>query len=113
MKKAKLPTLYASGSFLCLWILMAATTPGQNIIFSTIFFILLLVFLISLGYLLTSFKGSGLERRRYRVVIVSLFFVIALMFTSSQSFSWVDGLILILTVVGLIFYADRRFTSQK
>lgn len=112
MKKVKLPALYASGSFLCLLVLMAATTPGQNIIFSAVFFVLLLIFLISLGYLL-SFKGSGVERRRYRVVIVSLFIVIALMFTSSQSFDWVDGLILILTVVGFIFYVDRRFTSQN
>lgn len=113
MKKTKLPALYASGSFLCLLVLMATTTPGQNIIFSAIFFILLLIFLVSLGHLLISFRVSGVERRRYRVVIVSLFIVIALMFTSSQSFGWVDGLILLLTVAGFIFYADRRFTSQK
>lgn len=108
--RPKLPVFLTAGSFLLLAGVAAFSSPADSLIFSAIFFITLLIFLISAGYAYDSLRGHRSKVNRHRVVI-SLFIVIALMFRSSQSLSWVDGLILILTVGGVIFYLDQRFAG--
>jgi len=100
-----------TGSFLFIAGLTMLTNPRDHIIFTVFFFASLLILFISFGYILTAYSGGSTPKRRYRVIIISVFTVILLMFRSSQSLDWVDGLILVLTVVGILFYADRRFTS--
>lgn len=87
----------------------ALTSPVQDITLAIIFFIILLVFLISTGYWLFGLSGKSLgQNHRFLVVITSIFIVILLMFRSAQSLNLTDFLILILTAAGVIFYMDRR-----
>ena len=85
------------------------TSPVKNITWAAIFFGLLLVFLISAGYLLSNLQSGGVSSRgRYRIWVISLCLVVFLMFRSAQSLNWVDGVILALIVFGLLFYGSRR-----
>jgi hypothetical protein len=96
-------------SLLALIGLMSLTNPVDNIIYSALFFGLALVFLISLGHFIVRLQtGEVSSKNRYRIVAVSLVFLILLMFRSAQSLSWVDGIILILIGFGLVFYISRR-----
>lgn len=96
-------------SFLALGILMATTSPVDNIIYAAFFFGLAMIFLISLGYFIVRFQnGEVTPKNRYRIVALSLLLLILLMFRSAQSLSWVDGIILILIGFGLVFYVSRR-----
>jgi uncharacterized membrane protein len=52
--------------------------------------------------------GEVSSKNRYRIIALSLVFLILLMFRSGQSLSWVDGLILILIGFGLTFYISKR-----
>jgi hypothetical protein len=45
---------------------------------------------------------------RYRIITISVFILIVLMFRSAQSLSWIDGLVLIIIAVGLLFYGSWR-----
>jgi hypothetical protein len=96
-------------SFLGLALLMLATNPIDKIIYAVVFFVLALVFLISLGYLLTGIQlGEVTSKNRYRIVAISLIILTLLMFRSAQSLNWVDALILVLISFGLVFYISRR-----
>lgn len=99
----------ALASFIAMAALMMATDPVNNVIYAALFFILALIFLISLGYFLVRLQtGEVSSRNRYRTVSVSLVLVILLMFRSAKSLSWVDGIILVLIGFGLVFYISKR-----
>ena len=96
-------------SLITLVLLMSLTNPVDNIIYSGLFFGLAMVFMLSLGNFIVRFQtGEVSSKNRYRVVVLSLIFLILLMFRSAQSLSWVDGIILILIGFGLVFYISRR-----
>ena len=96
-------------SFAALAILMMATSPLDNIIFTALFFGLALVFLISLGYFFVRLQtGEVTPKNRYRILTISLILIVLVMFRSADSLSWVDGIILILFGFGLVFYISRR-----
>lgn len=98
------------GCILALFLLMLLTSPVKKIGYAVVFFAILLFALISLGYLLVAiWGGAPSAKNRYRILVISLFIVISLMFRSAQSFNLVDGLIVILVAFGLLFYGGRRF----
>ena len=88
---------------------MLLTNPLQNISYAIFFFGILLVLLLSVGHLLMSLKSSEINRRsRSKIVIISIFLVIILMFRSAGSLNWVDILVMLLLGGGLLFYSSRR-----
>jgi amino acid permease len=88
---------------------MANTDPLKNVSYIIVFFVLLLVFLVSLGNLaVAAQEGSVTPKNRAKVIIISIFIVLVLMFRSAQSLSWVDGLALLLIIFGFWFYIGRR-----
>jgi len=96
-------------SFVALALLMSFTNPVDNVIYAALFFGLALVFLLSLGHFLVRLQtGEVSSKNRYRIVALSLIFLTLLMFTSAQSLSWVDGIILVLIGFGMVFYISRR-----
>lgn len=105
----KLPAYIFAGSFLCLILIMSLTSPTSHIVASVFFFLFLLTFLISGGYAYFGSKNRLNPGLKFKIVAVSLFVVIAIMFRSSQSLGLVDALIFLLSIGGIIFYADRRF----
>lgn len=108
-RQLRLPAIFMAGSFLVLALLMMLTSPVKNIAFAAAFFLLLLVFLVSTGYLVVRLQfGAVRPRARYRIFIVSSFILVIIMFRSAQSLSWVDVLTLVLIAGGLLFYSDRR-----
>jgi hypothetical protein len=107
--KLRLAGLLSLISFIALAVLMMTTSPLDNIIYAVFWFGLALIFLVSLGYLLVRLQtGEVSSKNRYRIIALSLVFLILLMFRSGQSLSWVDGLILILIGFGLTFYISKR-----
>lgn len=99
----------ALASFVAMVLLMMATNPVNNVLYTALFFGLALIFLISIGYFLVRLQtGEVSSKNRYRTVAVSLVLIILLMFRSAKSLSWVDGIILILIGFGLVFYISRR-----
>jgi len=104
------PGIFFAASLLALFLLMLLSSPVNKIGYAVVFFAVLLMALISLGYLLVAIWGAEANaKNRYRIVVVSLFIVIALMFRSAQSFNLVDALIVVLVAFGLLFYGGRRF----
>ena len=101
--------LVALFSLLGLVILMTATNPVDNVIYTALFFGLAMVFMVSLGYFVIRLQNGEISHKnRYRIVSLSLVLLILLMFRSAQSLSWVDGIILILIGFGLVFYISKR-----
>ena len=91
-------------------LLMLLTSPVKRVGFAVVFFAALFVSLVSFGYLIIRIWGGETNaKNRYRVVVISLFIVISLMFRSAQSFNWADALIVVLVTFGLLFYGGRRF----
>lgn len=85
------------------------TSPVEKITYAVLFFGLLLAFLISLGYLVTLLQVGKVSRRsRGRILSLSIFILLVLMFRSAGSLSWVGGLMLVLIVAGLVFYGSKR-----
>jgi len=106
----KLPVYTTTGSFLLLLSIMLLSSPVDQIAITLIFFATLFVFIISLASLFLSYRGKRAEKKIfYKIAILSIFVVVALMFRSSQSLSLVNGFILFLTICGVVFYTDRRF----
>ena len=104
-----LPALFSAGSFLILCLLALLTSPVKDIAFAVAFFVDLLILLFSLGYLVTLMQTGQVSRKsRGRIFIVSIFILLFIMFRSAGSLSWVDGLVLILIVAGLLFYSSHR-----
>src|SRR3989344_5924713 len=105
----KKPALFTITSFLTLLVIALTTNPANNIAYTMIFFGVALVFLISLGYLVVYLRRGRLgPKGRTRIFILSVGLVLALMFRSAQALNWVDGVIFLLVVAGLIFYSSRR-----
>lgn len=104
-----LPAIFSAGSFFCIGLLMMLTSPVEKIAYAVLFFGLLTVFLVSLGYLFTLLQAGQVSRRsRGRILSLSVFVLLAVMFRSAGSLSWVGGLILVLIVAGLLFYGSHR-----
>lgn len=101
--------LTALASLTAMIILMMSTDPVSNVIYSTLFFGLALIFMISLGFFLVRLQTGQLSsKNRYRTVTVSLILLVLLMFRSARSLNWVDGIILALIGFGLVFYISKR-----
>ncbi|MBX4188858.1 hypothetical protein KW792_02050 [Candidatus Saccharibacteria bacterium] len=101
--------LIALSSLAGLAILMTATNPVDNVIYTAFFFGLAMIFMVSLGYFVIRLQtGEISHKNRYRIISLSLILLILLMFRSAQSLSWVDGIILILIGFGLVFYISKR-----
>lgn len=104
------PLILLALSILAIFLLMLLTSPVNKIGYVIVFYLLLLASLFSLGYLVVRIWGAETNaKNRYRVSVISIFIVVSLMFVSAQSFSWVDGLIVLLVAFGLLFYGSRRF----
>ena len=85
------------------------SNPLDRIGLTIFFFGSLLIFLISFGHMFVRLQlGVVSPKNRSRIVIISSFLVVLLMFRSAQSLGWVDALVLILITVGLSFYSSRR-----
>lgn len=107
--KIKLSLFFSVISLSALLLLTGLTSPIKNIGFALVFFAVLFVFLVSFSHLLIYFRRGKLgPKTRGRIVILSVFIVLLMMFSSSQSLNWVDGLILLLVLGGLLFYSSRR-----
>lgn len=90
-------------------IITTLTNPVDNIIFTVMFFVLILVFMISTGILIISGQKAVVTASdRVRIIAVSLVILTLMMFRSAQSLNWVDAVILILICFGLGFYVSRR-----
>ena len=88
---------------------MFLTSPVKNITWAAVFFVTLLVFLLSLGYSAVYLQvGEMRPAYRYRIVIISIFIVVLLMFRSAETLSWLDGVVLAIITAGLLFYSGRR-----
>ncbi len=105
-----LPVLVSTGSFLCLMAVALLTSPLKDIAYTALFFVILFIFLVSFGYSLSYIRRGAppKSKNRSRIIIISVFIVIALMFRSAQSLNLIDVLILILVVIGLLFYSSKR-----
>lgn len=89
--------------------LLLTTSPIDKAIYAVAFFGLVLVFMISLGYLVVNLQnGRVAPKSRYRIAAVSLLILSLLMFRSTQSLNWQDAVILLLIGFGLVFYISRR-----
>jgi hypothetical protein len=88
---------------------MALTSPLKNVGFIIFLFLNLAIFLISFGHLLAHLKSPyvGL-RTKYKIYILSILVVVALMFRSAASLNVSDLIILILITFGLVFYSSKR-----
>ena len=85
------------------------TNPKDNISYSLILFAIVLVFLISVGYVLAYLRwGQVTPRGRARILVISTLLTVALMLKSAGSLNGVEGLVLLLIGVGLWFYSGRR-----
>jgi hypothetical protein len=85
------------------------TSPFGNVTNIIIFFVTLLAFLASLGYLIALIgRGEVGPKAKYKIMVLSLTIVLVLMFRSAQSLSAEDILILILIAFGALFYGTKR-----
>jgi inner membrane protein involved in colicin E2 resistance len=105
----KLSGTLCLASLAALAILTTSTNPTDNIIVTAFFFGLVFIFMMSLGLFIIRLQtGEVSHKNRYRIVTISLIFLILLMFRSAKSLNWVDGIILLLIGFGLVFYISRR-----
>jgi peptidoglycan/LPS O-acetylase OafA/YrhL len=108
-RKIKLSLISSVLSLVALTLLIGLTSPIDNVSFGVGFFGGGFWLLVSLGHLLIYVRRGKLgPKSRGRIVIFSVFLVLVMMFSSSQSLNWVDGLILLLVLAGLLFYSSRR-----
>lgn len=106
---SKLPAYTTAGSFLLLLIITLFSSPINQVALTLTFFGVLLVFLVSLSVFIASIgRKKSSNKTIYKATLLSIFIVIILMFNSSQSLSLENGLILVLVIAGIVFYADRR-----
>lgn len=108
-RRTILPFSLSAVALVALLILVLSTSPVRDVGYALSFFALLLLLLVSLGYLWVSWRvGNVKPKTRYRIFIISIFIVVAAMFKSAGSLSLADGLVVILIVFGLLFYFARR-----
>jgi len=104
-----LPAVLSAGSFFGLLLIMLLSDPVQNVSYTLLFFAVLLILLLGLGYFLMALKSGRISpKSRSRVMITSILIVIILMFRSAGSLNWVDTLVILLLAGGLLFYSGRR-----
>ena len=85
------------------------TSPVKNVAVAVPFFALLMLFLASLMHLFLYLRyGDVGTKARGRILIISVFLVLTLMFKSAQSLNWVDAFIILLVLGGFLFYSSRR-----
>ncbi|HXY18326.1 MAG TPA: hypothetical protein VEH48_02820 [Candidatus Nitrosopolaris sp.] len=107
--RARVPAALAAGCFLYLAAIMSFTSPVKNISWAIAFFIGLAAFLVSLGYTAVYLQAGAMQPRyRLRIGIITVFILVLLMFRSAQSLSWIDGLVLLIITLGLLFYSSHR-----
>ncbi len=88
---------------------MLLSNPLDNVSYAILFFAVLLILLLSLGYLLFGLSGHRPGRKaRSRIAIISVLVVILLMFRSAGSLNWIDLVVVALLGLGLLFYSGRR-----
>lgn len=105
----KKPLWAAIISAVGLLVFASLTSPDQNISYSLVLLAGVLIFLISLGHIVTYLRwGQVTPRGRARILIVSALLTVALMLKSAGSLNPVEGLVLFLIGVGLWFYSGRR-----
>lgn len=104
-----LPAVLSAGSFFTLVLIMLLSDPVQAVSYALLFFAILLVLLLSLGYLLMSLRSGKISpKSRSKILVTSVLLVIILMFRSAGSLNWVDILVMLLLGGGLLFYSGRR-----
>src|SRR3989344_8543679 len=104
-----LPATLFAGSFLSLLAVMLLSNPLDNVSYAILFFVILLILLLSLGHLLLGLSGRPAGRKaRSRIVIISVLVVTLLMFRSAGSLNWIDLVVVALLGLGLLFYSGRR-----
>jgi len=103
------PAIFMAGSFLSLLLCMLLTNPMSNVAYLIIYFLSLLVFLVSLGNFLVLLRYGAINaNRRNKIYILSILFVAVVMFSSAQSLSLADFFILVLITFGMLFYSSKR-----
>lgn len=108
-KHTVLPAGISAGSFLLLLLLATLTSPVRAISYAITFFTILLIFLVSTGYLVISLQNGRVRPKdRYRIFIASLLILVAIMLRSAQSLNLIDAIILLLVGAGLFTYSGRR-----
>jgi hypothetical protein len=108
-KRIGLPLSITLSTLVAMVLLMGLSSPVNKISYAIVFFLLFLVFLISLGYSVISMQfGQVTPKAKYRIIIISSLIVLAIMLRSVQSLNLVDLLIVGLISFGLIFYTSRR-----
>lgn len=96
-------------SFGALLAMILLSNPLQDVSYALYFFGLLLILLVSLGYLvLLQRNGKIAPRSSYKIFVSSGLIVILAMFKSAGSLGVANIAIIILLVGGLIFYFNRR-----
>src|SRR5581483_12073978 len=107
-KKGITTSLFFTGvSFIALIVIMLLTSPAGNITYAIPFFAVLYMLLVSLGHFLTYLrKGKVGRRSRGMILILSVFILLLVMFKSAGSLNFIDLLIIMLVVGGLLFYSS-------
>lgn len=110
-KTLLLPAIIVAGSFLSMLILMAATSPIEQIAYTIVLFSLIAIFFISVGYFIIRLRYDKITTKsRYRVFIISFLALVAIMLRSSQALNFIDSLVLVLIAIGIWFYSGRRLS---
>lgn len=108
-KYVYLPAVLSAGSFFTVLLLGLLTSPVDNISYSIIFFAGLLLFFLSTAYLILFLQnGSVRAKACYRLVVIGLILITALMLRSTQSLGWGDILVLMIISILMLFYTGRR-----
>jgi hypothetical protein len=108
-QRTLLPAIFLVGSFLCLLATILFTNPLNNLSYTIIFFMSLLIFLISISHIILylSYEEIPLSSK-YKIYTFSFIIVITLMLGSAQSLNLIDFIILLLISWGMVFYISRR-----
>lgn len=108
-KHTTLPAVICAGSFLCILLLAVLTSPVSAISYAITFFVILLIFLVSTGYCVVIMQNGQIRPKdRYRIFIISLLILVAIMLRSAQSLNLIDAITLLLVGIGLLIYSGRR-----
>ena len=108
-KHLLIPLLLSVASLLFMLVFAGLTSPIDRIAFAIVFFIALLVFLVSLGHLIVLLQNGQISSKsRYRIWIVSLLILVTVMLRSAQSLNIWGLAMVVLIAFGLIFYSSRR-----
>ncbi|HET9850241.1 MAG TPA: hypothetical protein VFP35_01275 [Candidatus Saccharimonadales bacterium] len=107
--KRKLAVVTSIASLILILLTIIWTDPNRSIAFSVWFFILLFIFVFSLGTLVIGLQsGSVSLSAKRRLILFDSLITVILMLTSSRSISLINLLILVLIIGGLNFYFNSR-----